>query len=415
MDFVGRPLAGTLLRNAHINSINDCSSVIAAIAYASSDSLGWLKECNMKDKPIEFFGRYDGSCAVDPAILKWFLDCKSPNVNYRIVPKWLHAKVIWWVDQGAYIGSANLTQRAWNNNYEAGMFLSDAELEHYGLVGQLNAFFDGLRQNSQPLRDDHYIAQRDLDRERAAMMAEFRRLQKKFDDNDPTVRATDNPIAAKPTRSVDTRYLAFASEWNATLQDMLNIADRVSLPENRPLWVPDTIPKGVQADQFLHAFYYQVVRADHLEKDSYERFFEKNQKNPEAALVDALKWWRKSDFDFSQELQTMTVWAPAIERAFSKQRVLSLTEQEWVDTISKVHAFGEHAAHITNKMLGLPPEQQSRDAHTIALAHWLWNFRTEGGKTPLEVINYVVWGPGDTIQRIWNACHDPEWQLRTYP
>jgi len=79
-----------------------------------------FEACAQHLKPLEFFGRYDHTVAVDPAVLKWFLDKASPNFDCKLVPDILHAKVIWWVDAGAYIGSANLSDRAWISNIEAG-------------------------------------------------------------------------------------------------------------------------------------------------------------------------------------------------------------------------------------------------------------------------------------------------------
>ena len=37
--------------------------------------------------------------------------------------------------------------------------------------------------------------------------------------------------------------------------------------------------------------------------------------------------------------------------------------------------------------------------------------RTEAGHTPLEVFQYVIWGPGAVERRIWNAARTPEWRL----
>lgn len=115
MEFVGQPLTGKLLRNEHINSIQRCSNVIAAVAYAGNDQRWWFEYCLRKGKSLEFFGRYDGTCPIDTQLLEWALQPRHlANLSWRVVPTYLHAKVIWWVGQGAYIGSANLTDRAWN-------------------------------------------------------------------------------------------------------------------------------------------------------------------------------------------------------------------------------------------------------------------------------------------------------------
>jgi phosphatidylserine/phosphatidylglycerophosphate/cardiolipin synthase-like enzyme len=50
------------------------------------------------------------------------------NMQCRLVSDCYHPKVIWWCGLGAYIGSANLTNRAWVKNIEVGTFLSHQDL-----------------------------------------------------------------------------------------------------------------------------------------------------------------------------------------------------------------------------------------------------------------------------------------------
>ncbi|CEE19487.1 hypothetical protein H8Z72_05625 [Xanthomonas citri pv. citri] len=412
MDFVGQPLAGTLLRNAHTQSIEHCTRVLAAVAYGAFDQKWWFDDCLAKGKSLEFFGRYDGTVPIDPRLLEWALNPRlSANLSWRVVTKHLHAKVIWWEGQGVYIGSANMTDRAWNSNYEAGVFLPDDMLESFGLVPQLLKFFNGLRSKSEPLRQEHLDAQRALEKKRDKLMAEALRLEREFDANDPTVKHALSPLAFESKRLPDAALLRFLKEWNDTLQIMRKIAGVVSMPENRPDWIASDVPAGVQADQFLHAYYYRRVRASG-EKDAYQSFYDRHHGNKEWALIDAVKWWKESDFDHDQEQRTIDVASKVIKDGFARDRILSLDEEEWVRTIIGVHAFGQHALHVSNAMIGLPPEQ-SIDAKTEALARWMWRQRTAGGKTPLEVIHHVVWGgpSGETVQRLWHACNSPKWRL----
>ena len=129
MRFIAGPLNRQLLQNLLAEIIEPCTRVRAAVAYANRDNLQLFEACARHLKPLEFFGRYDYTVAVDPAVLKWFLDI-------------LHAKVIWWVDAGAYIGSANLSDRAWISNIEAGTFLSHDELVETGMERELLHFFE---------------------------------------------------------------------------------------------------------------------------------------------------------------------------------------------------------------------------------------------------------------------------------
>ena len=132
MRFIAGPLNGQLLENLLGELIESCTRVRAAIAYASRDNMKLFEACVRHVKPLNFFGRYDHTVAIDPPILKWFLDKASPNFDCRLVPDILHAKIIWWVDAGAYFGSANLSDRAWVSNIEAGTFLTHDELVETG-------------------------------------------------------------------------------------------------------------------------------------------------------------------------------------------------------------------------------------------------------------------------------------------
>lgn len=409
MDFVGKPLSGTMLINAHYHCIQECTRVRAAVAYAASDNMALFQDCADKSVPLEFFGRYDGSCAIDPRILRWFLDRKSPSVSCRMVPLWLHAKVIWWEGEGVYIGSANLTDRAWMKNYEAGVFLSDAEMKHQALDAELEIFFDELRSRSHPLSDEIYNSQKQLYEKRQKFMRELSRVQSDFEKADHLTANATNPIVVNPAKADTRRYDRFVREWNETLQHMRDVAARVSDPAVRPVWIRSDVPPGVQADQFLHAYYYLQVR-DGL-RHPYEEEHVRNRSDPEAALKPLLTWWHDSDFDYSHEQTTIDEWAPIIRKAFAKERVLRLDVDEWVEAASCVHAIRDHATKMENTLLSLPPTQQNHEEKIEAFCRWLWTQRSKGGHSCLELIDFVVWGPGDITRRLWEGVWNPDWRL----
>lgn len=242
MDFVGKPLSGTMLINAHYRCIKECTRVRAAVAYAASDNMALFQDCADKSVPLEFFGRYDGSCAIDPKILQWFLERKTPSISCRMVPLWLHAKVIWWEGEGVYVGSANLTDRAWMKNYEAGIFLSDAEMKHQGVDAELEIFFDELRSRSHPLSDEIYNSQKQLHEKRQKFIRELNRVQSDFEKPDHLTANATNPIVVNPAKADTRRYDRFVREWNETLQHMRDVAARVSDPTVRPAWIRSEVP-----------------------------------------------------------------------------------------------------------------------------------------------------------------------------
>ncbi len=117
-----------------------CSRVDAAVAFADGSEHRLLDECKSTGKILKYIGRLDG---VRPDFLRELLASGS-LAEARLVWKGFHAKVIWWRDFGAYVGSANLTARAWDTNVEAGIFVSEEELQHGGGAGELLRMFEHL-------------------------------------------------------------------------------------------------------------------------------------------------------------------------------------------------------------------------------------------------------------------------------
>lgn len=409
MKLIGRPLAGDMLYNAHVAAIEDCTEVRAAIAYAQDKKL-LFEDCVKAGKKLTFYGRLDGTCPVDLRILSWFLEAKSPNAVCRLVPHWLHAKVIWWVGAGAYIGSANLTDRAWYKNYEAGLYLTHEEIEQFGLILELERFFDGMERNSIPLNQEEFDRLSKLDKDRAALLKKLDELSESFENEHWKLKDKTSPISINAQKSEDRKLVAFQKEWASTLQLIRDIGTRVALDENRPSWISPDVPQGVQGDQFLHAYYYQVVQPM-SEKNAYLRDHERNKNDPEAALRRALQWWKSGEYGHIQEERTIYRSAPSLRALLSRDRISSLGEAEWVEALTLVYAFGDHASKIENALLGLG-EDPGAEAKSDALAHMIWRQSTRTGMPAPEVFKYVIWGSGDVSERIWAASHEPAYRLR---
>src|SRR5690606_8173659 len=103
--------------------------------------------------------RYDHTVPVSVPLLKRLLSNHKNNIFCRLIPDCFHSKVIWWKGYGAYIGSANLTERAWKTNIEAGVFLSESELQASNMLMDLELFFEGLSavEESRPLTEEIII------------------------------------------------------------------------------------------------------------------------------------------------------------------------------------------------------------------------------------------------------------------
>jgi hypothetical protein len=401
-----------MLLNIHAAALDECVEVKAAIAYAQQDVNGilLLEDCWRKGKKLTFYGRVDGTCPIDLRILAWFLKRNSPNAVCKLVPHWLHAKVIWWVGEGVYIGSANLTDRAWNQNFEAGIYLTHAEIEQFDLVLELEEFFDGLEQYSFALDQNEYERQVELEKRRADLLKKLRKIESDYEAQHWRLKDQSSPnTVAGSRRSKDMRMAAFQQEWSQTLQLIRSIGSRAALDENRPSWIDSNVPQGVQGDQFLHAYYYQVVKPS-SEKNAYLREFEKNRKNPEAALEAALTWWKSGAYEHHHEEKTIYESSRLLRTLFAKDRIRHLSKEEWVEALTNVYAFRDHASKINNRDLGLGIRPGNL-AKGVALANITLDRKTKTGMSAADVFEFVIWGQGDVAERLWRASHEPKYKL----
>ena len=408
MRFIAGPLNKQLLENLLSEIIEKCTRVRAAVAYASSDNMKLFEACVQNLKPLEYFGRYDHSVAIEPTVLKWFLDKASLNYECKLVPDILHAKVIWWVDAGAYIGSANLTDRAWQSNIEVGTFLTQDDLVETGAERELILFFEKLDDHAHKLTKEIYQEQVRLADIRSGLLKQEYSIEREF-GKERLIPKNQGLVFFDTKKSADKHLKNFERDWNETLQVMRLVASRVSTLGIKPDWIDESVPHGVQADQFLHAYYYNQVRDGN--RHPYEEFFSRNSKNPELALRQALEWWHDANFDHSFEERTIYQWSPRLRELLARDRILALTEEEFVDAISRVHAVRDHAIKQENEHLGLSNQPHSGDDKVKKFGERLWLQRSNEGRTVLDLLNYVIWGEGSVSSRLWRATRSDVWAI----
>ena len=109
----------------------------AAVAYCKNYKL--FEYCKKNKIKLDYYGRLEDTINLDLQKLKSFL---TDDISIHIIGGIkFHPKVIWCDNYGAYIGSANLTQSAWEKNIECGLWLNQKELEDNLLNNSLEDFF----------------------------------------------------------------------------------------------------------------------------------------------------------------------------------------------------------------------------------------------------------------------------------
>jgi len=411
MKLIAGGLNGQYLAELQMHGISKTSSVKVAVAYASSDPI-LCQDCRKSNIKLTFWGRYDRSVPVTTAILQRFLDRKSPNYVCKLVPDIFHAKVIWWEGYGAYVGSANLTDSAWFGNIEMGIFLTDSEIVAYGLEEELNDFFEQLDNHSFPLTWEIYRQLCELEKKNHEI---DRSMQRHFDDFEkhrivpPLTRLTR--ITRKS--SFERRREKFLVEWHDTLQILRDVAQRVSETGYRPKWVGGDVPTGVQADQFLHAYYYANVKKGL--KALHHEFYEKNRNDPEDALVKAMEWWKSLEDPPHSEDITIYEWAKYLKEKLSKQYLVNLTLDEFVEVCKRVHAMRDHSLRVKYTSFGFQSRlpKMNMDQRIELLGKWLFEQHSTKGLSVLKTIDYVLYGGGveKLTERLWQAAESPEWRI----
>jgi hypothetical protein len=413
-----------LLINLAAKAAPFCVEVDAAIAYAEGSDHPLLKSCKDNGLRLNFYGLLDETGAVSPSLLRELLKWGPTKANACLVKGNFHAKVIWWRGYGAYIGSANLTHKAWFNNIEAGVFVDEAELTSCETGADLDRMFDRLADVAIPVTDEVVRHLETLATARRPMYEQEAKLKKRF--KELFGHLSDNPgltsIPAKGQKE-NKALKRFSTEWMRTLQLMRGLARDFAALDLRPTWVrPDAHP-AIHFDQFLHAYYYKYVRDSTGEEEDdddlsglekVENSFAKNRGDTKRALEVAARWWASLPSDVHEEEVFIHQTAPAMQGMFAREALRSMDLPAFRDAMRYVNAFRMHARQMKNVELGLPAGHKlSADQRLDQLCAWLWEQRTPGGKTVRDVLEYVIWGatPLDMEQRLWIGVWGDDYRL----
>lgn len=384
--------------------------VLAAIAYGSSasdetqDLVGHSVDNKLR---LDIWMRYDETVPVAIPLLKRLLKHQADNVFTQFIPDCFHSKVIWWKGYGAYIGSANHTDRGWLTNIETGVFIEDDELTANGMDTELEQFFDYLRELDKtiPISDD-YVAE----------MERLHKLNKEAYAAARSAREHDvwqGPSFVAKKAAFDRSKENFKSEWLNTLGIMQNIQKQMD--DNRPQWIEHNVPAAWQVDQFLHAYYYNRV-GEGLSRP-FEEYHASNKTNPSSELKSQLQWWKDLPEAPSNEDEMFYEYAPAIQRILDKDNVLSMTKEELSNLFWNTHATMSHIVKVPATVLGKPEVSYINSEDRLPLfTDLIWRQRNKKGWDIRQLLHYVLYEGADNKiwERLYHAGRDSEYTIPRY-
>jgi PLD-like domain len=405
MKIFANRINGKFLRDVLPSSDVEVDWIKAAIAYGSDAST--LFDHSIKnDHRLDIWMRYDHTVPVAPMLLRKFLAASSKNIFCYLIPDVHHAKVIWWRGYGVYIGSANLTDRGWVTNFEVGIFLTEEELILEDMLEEIEGIFSTLEslEETFPLTEEIVQEQEELNALKS---------QAQKDLNKKLLSKRKKPIWGGPVKvsekisAIARKKKRFIQEWENGLTILRGIAEVIA--DHRPSWVTENTPQAWQADQFLHAFYYNVVvdGAAH----PFNRYHEENKSNPSHALNQALEWWSSQTSAPSEEDVNLGARAPTIRELLAPERILHLSKGELADVLMANHSSVDHISKIQAAYFGKPPNSVIKiDERVELFAERLWIQKNGLGESFPQALQYILYEGDwrDTPNRMFNVVNEAD-------
>lgn len=388
-------------------------SIEAAVAYTTTvDELAMLA----KDTSVPFilYTLADGNFP-SPGVVDRFL-IAPVHWQLFLTRNFFHPKVLWLRGVGAYIGSANLTQQAWWQNIECGVWMTEDELEEQGLDDALRSFFAELGTSRRFVHatKEHLEALRKLGRAAKPVSDAEAAFKRTADEALAGIPGT-TPVPAIVSKDDDTAIQQFVAEWDSTLTILRKLSEHVASME-RPSWVANDVHPSIIQDQATELYWHQHIRRNGVEpaETMMWTFHARNQTAPEAAVEEALREWLASPGGDSWAHHVNV--APRVTRELlARDAIAALTVDDLTTIILNTHAAREHARQALKKDLGDVDGASSRDERCRLLAELWLRERTASGRNVREVLQYVIWGDAMDPRvgaRLWRAAHDPDWKIR---
>ena len=404
----------------HIPS--ETRKIHASIAYSSSSIL--IDEIIKKKIEMEWFGLFNKDNPTSLDLLEKVLKNRQ-YIKFYPIRNHFHPKVIYFENYGIYIGSANMSDNAFFNNIEAGVFIPQNEL-YSDYLSKIIDYFKYLKSISTLFTDDDLKSYRKYLATRKLLVDSYHnnqlenQLRQSFSDlfshiPEPLPGAKN---FGKNENRESKNSLIFIQEWRSTYNELQHIMNFFKDGNNLPSWIPPSENYGVLADQFLHAYYYSYVLKgkDTNEEKSLElvlRLYEENKYRKDSIIQNALTWWKNLPNASSEEDIYILEWAPSNISLLMKDKLLSLTAEEFTTLLLHNHAARNHARQIRKEILGLPRNEQTTiEVCTKSFAQWLYHQKSHDNFSSLEVIFYVLYSNTEAIEaRVYNALYNPKYKV----
>lgn len=424
MHVVGNSLNGRYPADlVHLADTDALVQIDLAVAYVTKmDSIFELAK--RRAVPLNLYALADGDGFPHLDVTRRFVESRRTTWRLFLTRGYYHPKVIWFRGVGALIGSANLTDAAWFQNLECGVWVPEDDLNRLNWNDELSAMFRVVQGRCrEATMEDLGILEQLRDRR-----AELNAAERKFKED--VNRLLGRLPGARPpvdfTRRNDpggAARAAFLVEWNEGLTILRKITrlfdDR---REEWPEWAERDVAPAIAQDQATEAFWEADFRRSGESAKAMVDAHERNRHDPDAAVLDVLRRW--SAMNGSADAKKWSQWVnqnpKELHELLTPEALRAGGEDQLARVLHLCHSAREHGRQIRKADLGLGEgDERSAEERSRLFARYLMARRSAAkGRTIFEVLEFVLWGDQiggrsapDAAERIWLAAHDDAWKL----
>ena len=111
----------------------------------------------------------------------------------------------------------------------------------------------------------------------------------------------------------------------------------------------------------------------------------------------------------------MYEWAVYLKNKLGEENILKLSQEEFVEVCSRIHALRDHCLRVRYSTFGYssPLPHMNQSERLKLLGNWLFSQRSLSGKSVLESIYHMLYdGKIDKVpERIWEVAQTQQWKI----
>ncbi|MGZ3789864.1 MAG: phospholipase D-like domain-containing protein [Bacteriovorax sp.] len=368
-----------------VNGINQlsaeaCHVSIATAFFTDSKPIKEMLERGCKVRMIVRLG-----FPTSPIALKQCLGFDGCLVRY-VSDTSFHPKIYIFGENGAIVGSANLTNAALFTNQEVSLKVDPSD----DRFDELKTLFEEYWQQAAVLTDDI------INKYNAAISTYEKNIFSKFDEINKNIReavgtiSIDNIQRDKRKKSKEEIFSEdYRKSYQETVESFNNLME-IYLKAGPRRTTERELPLRLEIDSFI-----SYVRDNHIPGDSYLDEPLRIGKDQVHFITPFIKEWRESEYKWLDE-HIIPYTYPRIKKVFkNSETLINSSDEDLYNALITCHAF----------------ENRFRFFKGGAVTQKKVFFEKNDFNEIREILNYLVFGSGDDVNRMATCIFHPDYAI----